>query len=170
MITMVRVPRLLRDYISIEICGRRIADWLENTTTDTNEKQVLAHYVIHICLCFRRLQGRLILPNTLPLLGELLFRFDNGRLGDLTASFIEGMYHFVLGRYGHLTELSPNYLSAVSPAYFNLTTRRSNVFYAFTPDLTYRLIPYPFDIPVILQPTEQVAISDNENDEPGGSS
>lgn len=129
---------------------------------------MLVHHIFHIFLCFRRLQKLLISLKALPLLGKLIFGFDSGILGYLTASFVEGMYLFVLGRYGHLTELSWNYVSSVSPVYYNLTTRQTNLFYEVTPDLTYQPIPYPFDIPITLPPTEHVSVSDNEDDEPCG--
>lgn len=78
--TMLRVPHLSRDYIYPSVCGGRISNWLAAISTKVNQQQVLAHYLIHIFLCFPRLQGRWILPNTLPLPERLIFCLDNGRV------------------------------------------------------------------------------------------
>lgn len=41
----------------------------------------MGYYLIHICPCLRRLEGRLIRPRTLPVLEHLIYFYDNGRLG-----------------------------------------------------------------------------------------
>lgn len=125
-ITMVVVPRRLHYYTSA-IVRKIIGDWLATTSNSPNEQQVLVQYLIHIYLFFPTLQGCLILPITLRLLEKLILCFDN-ELGSLTASFIECVYHFVLGEYEYLTELSPNYVLTLSPVYFNRTTNRTNMF------------------------------------------
>lgn len=54
------------------------------------------------------------------------------------------------------------------PAYYGSSTYETNLVYPFVPDLHYDQIPYPFDIPLDLPPTDHVAITDDRNDEARG--
>lgn len=141
---MVRISLSSHDYTSPIVRGRRMSDWLATISSSSNEQQGLAYCLIHISLCFRKLQDRLISLNKLRLLGELIFLFDEGRLGFLTVSLIAYMHHFYLDRYGYLTELSPNYLSFIKPVYFYLISHQNNMFCQFTPRLKLRSHPIPF--------------------------
>lgn len=61
-ITMVGVSRPLHDNISANVGSMRMSDLFHAITTEVNERQVPAYFLVHICLCFQKLPRRWIDP------------------------------------------------------------------------------------------------------------
>lgn len=100
------------------IVGRTtISVHLRHKKLDENEEHELAHLLILICFCIRRINEIFLGIYDLATLREIIMHFRFPSLGEASEDFVYCLYHFVVGSYDSEGKVFAPYFQIIEAAY-----------------------------------------------------
>ena len=133
---------LVINYLDNIIAGRTLDSWILAYNPAQNSRNKIAWTLIHVCFaCYHIFADPFVTTDEFEVITEVIEMFAPGILDITGHTFSLYLYHFVVGKYGHLPEEQaylPVVRMAVDQAHMGHLAN-----YHFNPDAAQYAIPYP---------------------------
>ena len=128
-------------YLNEVIAGTPIGDWLSVITQDSVDRDEIAWTLIQIAFSFYHIHGIFMTGALFDVYFKVLQMYDKQIYDLLGDNFFIYLYHYVIGKYGHLNE-SESFREAIQKA-VNKVHENAHYKLELTPKAAHTDVPYP---------------------------
>ena len=123
------------------LAGTAIGDWLRVITTDLVNRDEIAWNLIQITFSSYHIHGIFMTEEKYAIYFQVIKCYNNQIFNRLGEKFFVYLYHFVIGKYGHLNE-SESYKTDIEVAIRKINSGENHTL-SISPDPARTAIPYP---------------------------